>query len=143
MKKFFKYLLNYDHWIIVAMALVLTLLLFLLMHLLGIRNLLNGETNASLMQTYYNNNDIDTLVRHDNVVIVEHPTIKGIYGVTVHQKWNTARYSDEGYVFMVWDFRNPDAPQIHVRTWQPDYIDKEHGQKLNPNDVFSLGDFDL
>lgn len=33
--------------------------------------------------------------------------------------------------------------QIHVRTWQPDYIDKEHGQKLNPNDVFSLGDFDL
>ena len=82
-------------------------------------------------------------VSFDNVVIVEHPTIHGIYGVTVHQKWNTARYSDEGYVFMVWDFRNPDAPQIHVRTWQPDYIDKEHGQKLNPNDVFSLGDFDL
>lgn len=82
-------------------------------------------------------------VSFDNVVIVEHPTIKGIYGVTVHQRWNAARYSDEGYVFMVWDFRNPDAPQIHVRTWQPDYIDKEHGQKLNPNDVFSLGDFDL
>ena len=55
-------------------------------------------------------------VTFDNVVIVEHPTIKGIYGVTVHQKWNTNRYSDEGYVFMVWDFRNPDAPQIHVRT---------------------------
>lgn len=82
-------------------------------------------------------------VNFDDVVIVEHPTIKGIYGVTVHQKWNTSRYSDEGYVFMVWDFRNPDTPQIHVRTWQPDYIDREHGQKLNPNDVFSLGDFDL
>ncbi|MDE5571542.1 MAG: nuclear transport factor 2 family protein [Prevotella sp.] len=82
-------------------------------------------------------------VSFDDAVIVEHPTIHGIYGVTVHQKWNTARYSDEGYVFMVWDFRNPDAPQIHVRTWQPDYIDKEHGQRLNPNDVFTLGDFDL
>ena len=82
-------------------------------------------------------------VSFDNVVIVEHPTIKDIYGVTVHQKWNASRYSDEGYVFIVWDFRNPDAPQIHVRTWQPDYIDKEHGQKLNPNDVFTLGDFDL
>ena len=82
-------------------------------------------------------------VSFDNVVIVKHPTIKDIYGVTVHQKWNASRYSDEGYVFMVWDFRNPDAPQIHVRTWQPDYIDKEHGQKLNPNDVFTLGDFDL
>lgn len=82
-------------------------------------------------------------VQFDNVMMVEHPTIRGIYGVTVHQKWNTARYSDEGYVFMVWDFRNPDAPQIHVRTWQPDYIDKTKGQKLNPNDVFTLGDFDL
>lgn len=82
-------------------------------------------------------------VNFDDVLIVEHPTIQGIYGVTVHQRWNTARYSDEGYVFMVWDFRKPDEPQIHVRTWQPDYIDKEHGQKLNPNDVFSLGDFDL
>lgn len=82
-------------------------------------------------------------VQFDNVMMVEHPTIRGIYGVTVHQKWNTARYSDEGYVFMVWDFRNPDAPQIHVRTWQPDYIDKTKGQKLSPNDVFTLGDFDL
>lgn len=82
-------------------------------------------------------------VNFDDVVIVEHPTIKGIYGVTVHQRWNTARYSDEGYVFMVWDFRSPDEPQIHVRTWQPDYVDKEHGQKLNANDVFTLGDFDL
>lgn len=82
-------------------------------------------------------------VTFDNVMIVEHPTIRGIYGVTVHQKWNTNRYSDEGYVFMVWDFRKPDAPQIHVRTWQPDWIDKEKGQKLSPNDVFTLGDFDL
>ena len=79
----------------------------------------------------------------DDVTIVEHPTIKGIYGVTVHQKWNTPHYSDEGYVFMVWDFRNPDAPQIHVRTWQPEFVDKDKGQKLNPNDVFTLGDFDL
>ena len=82
-------------------------------------------------------------VNFDDVVIVEHPTIRGIYGVTVHQRWNTARYSDEGYVFMVWDFRRPDEPQIHVRTWQPDYVDKARGQKLSPNDVFTLGDFDL
>lgn len=82
-------------------------------------------------------------VNFDDVVIVEHPTIRGIYGVTVHQRWNTARYSDEGYVFMVWDFRNPDEPQIHVRTWQPDYVDKERGQKLSSSDVFTLGDFDL
>lgn len=82
-------------------------------------------------------------VTFTDVTIVEHPTIKGIYGVTVRQKWNSSRYSDEGYVFMVWDFRNPDAPQIHVRTWQPEFVDKAKGQRLNPNDVFTLGDFDL
>ena len=82
-------------------------------------------------------------VNFDDVVIVEHPTVKGIYGVTVHQQWNSSRYSDEGYVFMMWDFRNPDMPQIHVRTWQPDYIDKAMGEKLKPTDVFTLGDFDL
>lgn len=82
-------------------------------------------------------------VKFDDVTIVPHPTIRGIFGVTVRQKWNTPRYSDEGYVFMVWDFRDPDVPQIHVRTWQPEFVDKARGQRLNPNDVFTLGDFDL
>ena len=82
-------------------------------------------------------------VSFDDVVIVEHPAIHDIYGVTVHQRWSSSRYSDEGYVFMMWDFRNPDQPQIHVRTWQPDYIDKARGKKLDPQDVFTLGDFDL
>ena len=82
-------------------------------------------------------------VLFDDVTIVQHPIINGVYGVTVHQKWNTNRYSDVGYVFMMWDFRNPDKPQIHVRTWQPEFMDKLKSQKLNPNDVFSLGDFDI
>ena len=82
-------------------------------------------------------------VDFDDVVIVEHPTIDKVYGVTVHQKWKTDRYSDEGYVFMMWDFRDSESPQIHVRTWQPDFLDKTKGERLNPEDVFKLGDFDL
>lgn len=95
----------------------------------------------NLERTFKNSRYIK--VNFDDITIVSHPTIKGIYGVTVHQKWNSGVYHDEGYVFMMWDFRNPDMPQIHVRTWQPDFIDKTRGQKLNPNDVFTLGDFDL
>ena len=82
-------------------------------------------------------------VKFDNVSIEAHPTDKNIYAVTLRQEWNSQRYSDEGYVFMIWDFSNPDAPQIHVRTWQPEWLDKNKGQKLNPNDVFTLGDFVL
>lgn len=41
------------------------------------------------------------------------------YGVTLKQKWHSSSYSDEGIVFLVWDFTNEDKPKIHVRTWQP------------------------
>lgn len=82
-------------------------------------------------------------VKFDDVVIVKHPSVDNIYGVTVKQRWNTNRYSDEGYVFMLWDFRNPEEPQIHVRTWQPEYLDKAKMHPLKQEDIFSLGDFDL
>ncbi len=82
-------------------------------------------------------------VNFDDIKIVAHPTKDNVYGVTLHQQWNTNRYSDEGYVFMIWDFANEDAPKIHVRTWQPDFIDKSKGQRIDPNDVFSLSDFVL
>lgn len=81
-------------------------------------------------------------VNFDELTIVSHPTQKGIYGVTVKQNWNTNRYSDEGYVFMLWDFKNPKKPVIHVRTWQPTYLDNEKKQRSSEK-VFDLGDFEL
>lgn len=75
--------------------------------------------------------------------IVLHPQIKWIYGVTLHLEIKGKQYSDEGYMFMVWDFRNSETPQILIRTWQPEFVDKAKGQRLTPNDVFTLGDFDL
>jgi hypothetical protein len=82
-------------------------------------------------------------VNFDDIKVVAHPTKRDVYGVTLHQEWNTNRYSDEGYVFMIWDFTNEDEPKIHVRTWQPDYVDKSKGLRINPNEVFSLSDFVL
>ena len=82
-------------------------------------------------------------VNFDDIKVVAHPTKNNIYGVTVHQEWNSNRYRDEGYVFMIWDFTNEDEPKIHVRTWQPDYTDKAKKKPINPNDVFSLSDFVL
>ena len=82
-------------------------------------------------------------VAFDDIEVMRHPTNPNFYGVTLHQGWTTNSYHDEGYLFLLWDFRNEYAPEIHVRTWQPDYIDKAQGQRLSPNDVFTLGDFDL
>lgn len=94
-----------------------------------------------LAVTFRNNRYIR--VSFDDITIVHHPTRRSIYGVTVHQRWHSDSYNDDGFVFMVWDFANEDAPKIHVRTWQPEVIDKATGRRLQRSDIFSLGDFNL
>lgn len=61
------------------------------------------------------------------------------YGVRLHQKYRSTNYSDDGYVFLLWNFKDDDAPQIEVRTWQPDKVD---GKRIDQDDIFSIGDFE-
>lgn len=79
-------------------------------------------------------------VMFDDIEVMRHPTNPYFYGVTLHQGWTSNKYHDEGYLFLLWDFRNEDAPEIHVRTWQPD---KYNGKALSRDEVFSLSDFDI
>ena len=58
-------------------------------------------------------------VKFTDFRIMRHPTMEGIYGVSMKQKYTSDRYSDDGYLFILWDFRNESMPLIHVRTWQP------------------------
>lgn len=96
---------------------------------------------TNLKRVFANNRYIN--VNFDDVTIKRHSANMNIYGVKVVQHWNTTNYSDEGYVFMLWDFTNPDAPQIHVRTWQPMFLDKAKKKPLPENDIFDLVDFDI
>lgn len=70
--------------------------------------------------------------------ILRHPTMKGIYGVTLRQKYNCDAYGDDGFLFLLWDFRDPSAPLIHVRTWQPTPEIQNGNQE-----VIEIGDFNL
>lgn len=79
-------------------------------------------------------------VAFDDIEVMRHPTNPDFYGVTLHQGWTTNSYHDEGYLFLLWDFRNEYAPEIHVRTWQPDKIG---GRELAKDEIFSLSDFDI
>ncbi len=65
------------------------------------------------------------------------------YGVTVKQDWYSSSYSDKGYVFLLWDFNDEDHPQIHVRTWQPYYLDEKTKEELPEDEIFTLDDFKL
>ncbi len=40
------------------------------------------------------------------------------YGISMRQNYNSTKYGDEGYLFLLIDF-NEEEPQIYVRTWQP------------------------
>ena len=73
--------------------------------------------------------------------VVQHPTKQGFYGVTLKQGYRSNTYSDEGYLFLLWDFRHPEQPQIHVRTWQPAMMDIN--KPLPESQVFSFSDFTL
>lgn len=79
-------------------------------------------------------------VKFSDIEIVEHPKFDSIYGVTLKQSWRTDRYHDEGYLFLMIDFRDSDNPLIQVRTWQP-YKDAAGNILTQKDEVFHLGSF--
>lgn len=55
--------------------------------------------------------------------------IDSIYGVSMKQNYYSSTYQDEGYLFLLIDFRGAD-PLIHVRNWQPDEWNLSKQMKL-------------
>jgi hypothetical protein len=80
-------------------------------------------------------------VRFSNFHIMRHPTVPGIYGVSLRQSYQSDRYSDDGYLFLLWDFRDVTAPKIYVRTWQPSMMDDR--TPLPEESVFNIRNFNL
>lgn len=88
-----------------------------------------------LNKVFAANKKID--VKFSGFRIMRHPTMDGIYGVTLRQQYKSDRYSDDGYLFLLWDFRDKSMPLIHVRTWQP------ASSIGGSEDVISIQDFNL
>lgn len=79
-------------------------------------------------------------VSFDSISVVRHPAKPNFYGVTLHQNWKSSTYEDDGYVFLLWEFKddNDEHPVVHVRTWQPDRV----GTKaLAKKEIFNINDF--
>ena len=88
-----------------------------------------------LEKVFAANKKID--VKFTDFRIMRHPTMEGIYGVSMKQEYTSDRYSDDGYLFILWDFRNESMPLIHVRTWQP--AASVNGEK----EIIGIRDFNL
>ncbi|MCM1094293.1 MAG: hypothetical protein NC421_10080 [Lachnospiraceae bacterium] len=75
------------------------------------------EYIAGLKRMFANNQRLK--VKFDDYRVVRHPAKPDYYGVTLKQDWHSDSYSDQGSVFLLWDFTDEDHPKIHVRTWEP------------------------
>ena len=89
------------------------------------------EYLASLERCFARNERINVKFEHVSVSVSGYDT--DVYGVKLKQTWHSSTYSDEGWLFLLWDFRDPLRPQIHVRTWQPGNMAEE--------ETFAVGDF--
>ena len=76
-------------------------------------------------------------VKFSDFRILRHPTMDGIYGVSLRQRYSSDQYSDDGWLFLLWDFRNEAMPLVHVRTWQP-ATEIRHG-----DEIINMSDFNL
>lgn len=71
----------------------------------------------------------------DQAEVMRHPLFPEIYGINVKQRWNSSTYNDEGYLFIMMDFRYKDRPLIKVRCWQP--------KPFEDGTLVRLGDFEI
>ena len=94
-----------------------------------------SEYLSRLSRAFAANKTVD--VRFSEFRIMRHPTTHGIYGVRLRQRYASDRYSDDGWLFLLWDFRNEAMPLIHVRTWQP------ADEVRDADDVIGISDFNL
>lgn len=88
---------------------------------------------ANLRRVFAKNSYINA--EFESISVRRHGSKPNIYGVTLVQRWSSTTYSDEGIVFIIWDFTDEEHPKILVRTWQPMVVDDD--------EVFTLDKFKL
>ena len=98
---------------------------------------LNKEQYMNRLATTFQKNKF-IKVKFDDITVKRHGAKEGFYAVTLRQDWQSSNYSDNGYVFLLWEFKEGKSPVVHVRTWQPEMVGNE---RLDPDDVFTENDF--
>lgn len=57
-------------------------------------------------------------VKFEDIEVERNESKPYIYGVTCTQRYYSSSYHDVGKLTMIWNFSNPDKPEINVRVWQ-------------------------
>ena len=73
-----------------------------------------------------------------DIQIKKHGFNPDIYGVNFELNWQSSNYSDEKYVFMLWDFSNSEFPSILFKVIQPKWLDINKTKPLAEDEIFDL-----
>lgn len=87
-----------------------------------------------LERVFRNNTFIE--VEFEKISIMQHNLKNHVYGVNMDQRYKSSTYEDEGYLFLLVDFKKPEEPMIHVRVWQP-------MQETPESQVFQMGELEI
>lgn len=71
-----------------------------------------------LRRVFKNNAYVNVEFDENSMNITRNGAKPYLYGVTVTQRYNSSNYSDVGKLTMIWNFKDPENPQINVRVWQ-------------------------
>ena len=87
------------------------------------------------LKSIFSRNEYVNLHFEDNQVTRMNSRDSKIFGLQIHQYYYSQKYSDEGYLFLMFDLTKPDSTRIYVRTWQP--------EKNPDGSIYGLDDFYL
>ena len=73
---------------------------------------------GKLRNVFQNNAYVNVEFDENSMNITRNGAKPYLYGVTVTQRYNSSTYNDVGKLTMIWNFMDPDNPQINVRVWQ-------------------------
>lgn len=73
---------------------------------------------GKLRNVFKNNAYVNVEFDENSMNITRNGAKPYLYGVTVTQRYNSSTYNDVGKLTMIWNFMDPDNPQINVRVWQ-------------------------
>lgn len=94
------------------------------------QKLTKAQYIANMKTIFANNSYVN--VGFEDIEIVRHSWNDKMYGVSMVQNWNTSSYKDIGFLFLLIDFTESETdPMIHVRTWQPDAVQKSQRFKID------------
>lgn len=91
------------------------------------------EYLRNLKRCFDRNEFINIRFTHNDVQWLEKFEKEELFAIQIGQEYNSTTYGDKGYLFLLVDMTDHQAPQIKIRTWQPNEVDMKK--------IYNAGDF--